>query len=794
MKQITIIPKGIRARNNAESGIVGECTAVMNMREREDSLQAVGIWAELGDVSVGEKVLLVDCRQEVRNVFTCKGTAVYLHGKFVEGEYLTLHEEVCKAEVEILWAESVGDFVVIGTDVGCMYLYFNGTEYVEVKKDDIVPQISFKALSAGVESATVPGVDFESEYSRWSSLREKDRLTLQKSVNDAYSSLLNNTKQKGAYIQPVSVRYAVKLWDDSYAWISAPVVVGLGVQVASMVSAQVNASLSGYDDGMMSASAYNIGLNVIKTPSEHLLPLIKSVEILVSEEMTPFVKGNMVCRCEKSQTSSVYYLTYGLQKREQKVAIAELINPDKWQVVERVTDVGKLNELSRVLRSGLYAENLHRKEVKSITQTINHDVVANTALSLNGRLYSAGHYRLIRNVWQSVQYWGGNVSGVPCEVIVTARIRTLNGEAVKVSRESYDYTPTNLNAMIAYPDSRATELTIKILSNGNITEWNGTLAGNDAQGIAYFIGTDLVENKLVAGYSFYEPAEQNTRESALTEFIVSRTGNPWVMEQRRQIGQGEVLKLVPATRTIYSGVFGHYPIYAFASDGIYAVAYKEQGDYKDAQLISHRKLKENRAVAVSDECAYFIASDNTLCRLSGKDVAILARIENVSQMVWVERYSELLLRHDDNVVSIYMPRGRIYDRSEGLRYVYSDFGHALGVDISGKLRNLNAEISCDVNVYAETHPMAIKGSEIMVPLRLCVNISGVFNPMGNVEIYGSDGVMCDWRKLEEIVIEGVCCHNLMSRIYARPCRLVKLRLSGNVNSGTTFCNAVLTYG
>ena len=50
MKNIVIVPKGQTTRVNNESGTAGECAKVVNMRESEESLSAVGEWEKVCDL------------------------------------------------------------------------------------------------------------------------------------------------------------------------------------------------------------------------------------------------------------------------------------------------------------------------------------------------------------------------------------------------------------------------------------------------------------------------------------------------------------------------------------------------------------------------------------------------------------------------------------------------------------------------------------------------------------------------------------------------------------------------
>lgn len=793
LKKLKIEPIGSVNRRNAESGTSGECSALMNMRECSNALQAVGRWKVLGQVSAGEKLLLVDTRNGVDYHLTSRGNDIYMHGKKQGGEYEQCNEKLCSLKSEPLWAQSVGCFVVISTQQGCRYLYFKDCTYRLLDIADAIPQLKLEATNGRTIEETVAGKIFKNVYKQWTGLKADDKSQLKTSVLSAYSSMLKRTNQRGLFLQPVVARYALKLWDDSYAWVSAPVVVGKGVQLRGMVSAEVDSELLSYGDSVLSADVYNVGVRMLKKPSDDWIPLIKSVDVLVGEESSPYTQDDIDCRCE-TDTDLARCLSYRLIERNRNTVVKEVVNPEKWHVIASFADLNELQDKTNVLWRNDTMPVVKRDDIANLTASINHEIVANTGLSMNGRLYEGGHESVMCNAWESVQSWGSGRVNIPCEVIVTVKLNTMQGEAVKVTRETYDSTPEQLNTLIAYPDTRAKEMTIRILSNDEITQWTGKLSAVAEQGIACFINDDFNETELESGVSFYEPTEQNTVEQVSSELAVYRNGNPFVKEQVRAVWQGEILDIALVPKTVYSSVFGRYPVYVFTTRGIYAVAYKEMGDYKDVQLIDTRRLKRNCTIATSRDRVYFVSADDELCMISGKNVSVLSSVSgDVSHLIWLKSCGELLVRHDDDSIHVEMSSGRKYNRDVKLLNVYGDLYNALAITTDYNMVDLNEETTDTVGVFFETYLIPVENDSLIAPMRLCVNVTGNEVVQGKVDLLGSDGATCDWRVLETITFSGKVCHPLVSRIYAKPCRLIKLRLNVACESDFLFRNAILDY-
>ena len=55
-----IVLRGIQSRHNGESAVPGTASTVINLREREEALEVVGVPRQVGTLSPGDRVLLVD--------------------------------------------------------------------------------------------------------------------------------------------------------------------------------------------------------------------------------------------------------------------------------------------------------------------------------------------------------------------------------------------------------------------------------------------------------------------------------------------------------------------------------------------------------------------------------------------------------------------------------------------------------------------------------------------------------------------------------------------------------------
>ena len=288
MKNIVIVPKGQTTRVNNESGTAGECAKVVNMRESEESLSAVGEWEKVCDLQKGERVVCVHRTGDMHYVYASDDKCVTQVGCYKDGEMHGERKQVLATEGTVKWVQAQGDVLVVATTEGLKYVLIEDGECSVLDEEKVMPRIMFGPVNVGEVKENVAAVKLESQYDSWKQLQANDRIAVQKAFADARNRIYNTVHAQGGYVQPISVRYAVRMKDDRWAWISAPVVIGNGVQMTERVRCEVNRSSGECGGGVLTANAYNVGMTVVDYEPGKWLSLIKSVDVLVGEEVSAF--------------------------------------------------------------------------------------------------------------------------------------------------------------------------------------------------------------------------------------------------------------------------------------------------------------------------------------------------------------------------------------------------------------------------------------------------------------------------------------------------------------------------
>lgn len=326
MRETRVIPRAMVPLANGEAAHSGEAQIALNVREQPQALQVTGQPAAMGAMAVGERLLLLAGGHRV----TCNGMTVKID-----------NVAVATADATIVGAHAIGSLIVIVTSVGFIYLsHTDGMGWVRLDPDDAVPQLTFTAQTATM-SADIPAYSFDEPYAQWRApLADVDTGALSAMLRSAWNALHADAAAEGRYTAPLLVRWAVRLKDDTYLWISDPVRVGDETLVnAGRISADVttgNGAFTGIEATTMPLVHYSLGIGVAHGIAAEWLPLVESIDVLVTDE-APLLSASrrLDYRCVTRTTGPrEYILEMGLERRS-ATAIATTLNTSSWHLVAR---------------------------------------------------------------------------------------------------------------------------------------------------------------------------------------------------------------------------------------------------------------------------------------------------------------------------------------------------------------------------------------------------------------------------------------------------------------------------
>lgn len=333
MRETRVIARAIAPLTNGEAAQCGEAVMAQNLRERESSLQVTGEPAVTGAIAVDDRLLLMTDGHTV----TCRGTTVKVDGAAVTTVAGT-----------IVGAHAVGDLVVVVTDRGLTYLAHCADGWAVLDPTDAVPQLTI-VPSVSTSHVEMDAYPFAAPYNQWQApLADADRAALTARLRTAWTEITNDIHAEGRYLAPLLVRWAVRLTDGSYLWMSEPVRVGdMTLSNADRIAATVEtsgSSFTGIQATSLSMTHYALDIDVTRDISAEWLPLVASIDVFVTDEAQLLTAGRTLdYRCLTRTTGGrEYVLEMGLSRRS-TAAIGRQLANSPWQLVATATATGQMS-------------------------------------------------------------------------------------------------------------------------------------------------------------------------------------------------------------------------------------------------------------------------------------------------------------------------------------------------------------------------------------------------------------------------------------------------------------------
>lgn len=374
MKESRITARGMVPLANGEAAPVGTASLALNVREREQSLQVTGSPVQDGTIPAGDRLLLLSGGYRV----SCASGAVRIDGR-----------TVATVTGDIVGAQAIGDVIVIAHSDGFTYLKLVGSTWTVLDPAGAVPLLTLSA-NVSTSSVVLPAYTFETPYSQWRApLSDADTANLSLILRTAWNGLHADAVAEGEYCGPTLVRWAVRLQDDSYLWISEPVRVGdvtlaNADRVAALVTSSGN-SFTGIEATSLPMAHYRVAIDVTRGITAEWLPLVKSIDVLATDEAQLLSASHQLdYRCLTRTTGGrEHVLEMGLSRRGAD-AITRQLHASPWHLIARA-------EATTTLTGGDFVEpdealTMTNAECSAIggMEHVN-DVTAVT--SFGGRLY-----------------------------------------------------------------------------------------------------------------------------------------------------------------------------------------------------------------------------------------------------------------------------------------------------------------------------------------------------------------------------------------------------------------------
>lgn len=272
-----------------------------------------------------------------------------------------------------------------------------------------------------------------------------------------------------------------------------------------------------------------------------------------------------------------------------------------------------------------------------------------------------------------------------------------------------------------------------------------------------------------------------TRKSSVFPSMIS---NPFVFPASNavSVSDSSIIAVASAARPLSQGQFGHYPLYAFTSDGVWALEVSSTGTYSARQPITRDVCINHNGITQLDSAVLF-PSDRGIMLISGSQtICISEKIDsefpfNILDLPGLEKLHDLsghdpeidkclptlpfaeFLKQCKMVYDYVHQRVIIYAPDISYAYVYSLKSHnwgmtfssiashinsypeALATDVYGNVLNLSQPVAGPVNCFYVSRPLKLDTPDIHKTIQTIIQRGNFAKGHVSTVLYGSRNLM-----------------------------------------------------
>lgn len=288
-----------------------------------------------------------------------------------------------------------------------------------------------------------------------------------------------------------------------------------------------------------------------------------------------------------------------------------------------------------------YLGSLANREVMTDDYDSHDSLVPMVAFTYNSRLNIAGIRKSLYGGYPSMsltEYTDGHIhygpdTGTSLEGGSTSSLQVL----VYIRQDGRDIVVANkfegtvslkfLPIYLYYPNTNAYKAAIHFFQGTDQYIEVPLERHNGLNGAFYFNGwqsPDETAAATAATETNYE-ASADTTVSVPAKIYTSGVGNPYLfpLSGINTVGTGEIMGLCAATRALSEGQFGQFPLYAFSTDGVWALEVSSTGLYSAKQPVS-RDVCNNPASITPLDSSVLFATDRGIVHLAGSQTECIS--------------------------------------------------------------------------------------------------------------------------------------------------------------------------
>ena len=588
------------------------------------------------------------------------------------------HELHAFGSTEIYDVNAVGNTLIVLTADGMHYLLWKGTTegylYLGTHLPELLISFGLQGEMVKTDDFTI-SFDSISEGDIWKEFSDDNKTKITNQVLAKVNKFIaDKSTNAGKFIYPFLVRYAYRLYDGSLTMHSAPVLMICSSDLAPQVAWSHIRGKGSYKEATLCVMSvlHSLDYAVCLSSRIDLLKqwkdIVRSVDIFISKpiytydqngQCTQFVAvddSDCYCVCKhtnQAASTSKYPLRYQVNKFSKMYAFtfdptnltyraARLVIPKRSaeQVKADIRSCSQFYFLKSIKLDELttartvveveedYLQSLVTREVMTDDYDSHDTLIPRYSFGYNSRMNVANLKKRLYDLFNTgamVCFTNGYVANFsdasPTIMDDTYYVSVYyyikqDGRDIVVQGESF---PVAYNApflFLYYPNVNAYKAVIYGGAYSTIHYEVPLEAHGFLNGAFYFGGWENPKN---SNSSYPSPSSDAQRTIDVPNKIyTSEVNNPFHFPVLgiNTVGTGTILGISAAAKAMSQGQFGQFPLYAFTTEGVWALEVSSTGSYSARQPITRDVCINPDSITQIDSAVLF-ATDRGIMLISG---------------------------------------------------------------------------------------------------------------------------------------------------------------------------------
>lgn len=466
--------------------------------------------------------------------------------------------------------QSVGNILVMATGESIHYAIFIGGEYTYLGDQIPEPSIRFScikeeaAYSDDISCNLEPAVRIQ-DVGSLATLNEAGEKIITNSFKASYYKLLQeDVYDAGHVIYPVLVRYAVRLFDESYVMHSSPLLVGEPNFIRMAVSKTKfdfdSLSVEGFTYKLI-ANPRTIGVKYDLSGLSGWKDVASSVDIFVSR---PFVINDLDSTIKTVTVLDKNNMMVDLPFKSESELLEEIGEISNFYLVKSIPIGDISNGFENIFAEGKAFKNLEQQEVATDDDFTRSRITGNL-YTYNGKLHVGNIREKLAKPYPLGMFAVSDIN----EFTVNTEVHVKTESGMKIVHGASTAYGAMVSPYLSYPDSRAVKM---IIYNDKYYD-EIPLKPHPFLNIAYSL-KGLYPHSITDKYGTYTPLPEDSVSVAPNKLKVSNVSNPFYFpaKQTYTVSSRNIVAMATATTALSTGQFGQFPLYVFTGEGVFALS------------------------------------------------------------------------------------------------------------------------------------------------------------------------------------------------------------------------------